>query len=107
MTFALPAVAGLKSRLVHEEEQGRMQSAISTVSWMQSARIFVLVVMAELWYPRSMWFLGASGGAVPLKLPNVNAGSTWQCSCWRDASDACEHRQSRKGFKLHIHTVKD
>ncbi|CAE7191401.1 MFSD14A [Symbiodinium pilosum] len=31
MTFALPAVAGLKSRLVHEEEQGRMQSAISTV----------------------------------------------------------------------------
>mmetsp|Transcript_62937 Transcript_62937/g.99863 ORF Transcript_62937/g.99863 Transcript_62937/m.99863 type:complete len:466 (-) Transcript_62937:15-1412(-) len=31
MTFALPAVAGLKSRLVGEEEQGRMQAAISTV----------------------------------------------------------------------------
>ena len=33
MTFALPAVAGLKSRLVGEEEQGRMQAAISTVPW--------------------------------------------------------------------------
>jgi len=31
MTFALPAVAGLKSRLVGESEQGRMQAAISTV----------------------------------------------------------------------------
>jgi len=31
MTFALPAVAGLKSRLVDESEQGRMQAAISTV----------------------------------------------------------------------------
>ena len=32
MTFALPAVAGLKSRLVDESEQGRMQAAISTAA---------------------------------------------------------------------------
>jgi len=31
MSFALPAVAGLKSRLVGESEQGRMQAAIGTV----------------------------------------------------------------------------
>jgi len=31
MSFALPAVAGMKSRLVGESEQGRMQAALSTV----------------------------------------------------------------------------
>ena len=72
MTFALPAVAGLKSRLVHEEEQGRMQSAISTVSWMQSARIRA----------------GCHGRAVVSKVYVVSGSVGWrgaikaaQCKC--------------------------
>ena len=52
MTFALPAVAGLKSRLVGEEEQGRASAVHRCASW-QVIKIYRMIsyvgVSVELW----------------------------------------------------------